>query len=254
MAELKREPAPAAELPSAKPDSLRKILRKLVPIFLLKERSIIAHLGPGAGWTYASLCLQDAIGMRAANQRLIPRSSRSLLFVCYGNIMRSPMAEALMLRALEETPCSEKIEVASAGLHATAGREVHPWALEVAAAMGISLADHRAKPLSKEMVEHADCVFAMDFQNKAELLTLYPEAASKIYLMSAYAAGRQRYREIADPFLGDLEATKSCYRELQICVRNLITSTFSPREKLAEGAAVPDNNPSQASRKQLGTR
>src|ERR1700739_211193 len=108
MAELKREPAPAAELPSAKPDSLRKILRKLVPVFLLKERSIIAHLGPGAGWTYPSLCLQDAIGSGAANQRRSPLSPRSLLFVCYASIMRSPMAEALMLRALEATPCSEK--------------------------------------------------------------------------------------------------------------------------------------------------
>jgi len=245
MAELKSESSPAAAPSSAKPEFPGKnILRKLVPAFLLKQRSIITNLGPGAGWTYASLCLRDAIGMRASTQQRVPASSRSLLFVCYGNIMRSPMAEALLLRALKEAGRPERIEVASAGLHAAVGREVHPWALEAAAAMGISLADHRAKLLSKEMVDRADCIFAMDFQNKAELLTLYPDAASKIYMLSVYAEGRQRYREIADPYLGDLEATKSCYRELQICVRNLVASTFSTRES----AASPDNNPSRDSR------
>ena len=245
MAELKSESSPAAASPSDRQESLGKnILRKLVPTFLLKQRNIISNLGPGAGWTYAGLCLRDAVGMKTSNQQRIPATSRSLLFVCYGNIMRSPMAEALMLRAMNEAGCRDKIAVASAGLHAKAGREVHPWALEAAAAMGISLADHRAKLLTKEMVNRADCIFAMDFQNKVELLTLYPEAASKIYMLSAYAEGRQRDREIADPYLGDLDATKSCYGELQICIRNLVDSICSTRQSMAS----PDNNPSRPSR------
>ena len=94
------------------------------------------------------------------------------------------------------------------------------------------------------MVDRADFVFAMDFQNKAKFLTLYPDAASKIHMLGAYAEGREQDREIADPYLGDLEATKSCYRELQICIRNLAASTFST----PESAASPDNDPSRASR------
>lgn len=242
MAESTSESSSAAA-PSAKQEFPSKnILRKLVPVFLLKERSIISHLGLGAGWTYASLYLRDAVGMRASNRQRIPASSRSLLFVCYGNIMRSPMADALMLRAMQEDGLRKTIEVASAGLHAVAGREAHPWAVEAAAAMGISLVDHRAKLLSKEMVDRADCIFAMDFQNKAELLTLYPEAARKIYMLSAYAEGRQRDREIADPYLGDLDATKSCYRELEICIRNLVASTFSAREAAASVDDTPHAN------------
>jgi protein-tyrosine-phosphatase len=76
------------------------------------------------------------------------------------------------------------------------------------------------------MVERADCVLAMDFQNKAELLTLYPEAQEKIFLLSAYASGGWQYREIPDPYLGDLEATRFCGQQLRTCVQNLIASTI----------------------------
>jgi protein-tyrosine-phosphatase len=80
----------------------------------------------------------------------------------------------------------------------------------VAAGLGISLAQHRAKPMTRETAEKADCIFAMDSQNKAELRTLYPEAREKIFMLSAYAEGPWQYREIPDPYLGDLEITRVC--------------------------------------------
>ena len=110
-------------------------------------------------------------------------------------------------------------------MHASPGREAHPWAQEAAADLGISLTQHRAKLLTREMVSRADCVFAMDFQNKAELLTLYPEAQEKILMLSAYAEGAWKDREIPDPYLGDVEVTRHCGRQLQICIRNLLAGT-----------------------------
>jgi len=204
----------------------KDVLRKCVPDFLLKQRSIVLHLGPGAGRTYATLRLLDALGVRASNRRLVPTSARSFLFVCFGNIMRSAMAEFLMRQALLETGLREQVRIMSAGLHAIAGRDAHVWAQEASSELGISLAEHRAKPLTREMVEQADCILAMDFQNKAELLTLYPESKGKIYMLSAYAEGRWQYREIPDPYLGDLETTRICSRQLQTCIRNLVISTF----------------------------
>jgi protein-tyrosine-phosphatase len=205
------------------PTAAKSVLRNLVPEYLLKQRDIVKRLGP-AGRTYASFRLLDAVGVRAS--RLVPSSSRSFLFVCYGNIMRSPMAEALMKQELSKAGLERQIEVVSAGLHAVPDRQAHPWALEASGEMGISLIDHRARQLTEEMMAKADCIFAMDFQNKAELLTLYPKARRKIYMLSAYAEGRARNREIPDPYLGDLEMTRSCYRDLQTCIRNLMVSRF----------------------------
>jgi len=212
---------------------MKSLLRRIIPSFLLKQRGIVARLGPGAGRTYANLCLLDMLGVRTMNQRLAPPSARSFLFVCYGNIMRSAMAEFLMRKALEEIAPgdAQRIRIVSAGLHANPGREAHPWAQEAAAALGVSLAQHRAKQLSREMMEQADCVFAMDFQNKAELLTLYPDAANKIYMLSAYAEGPWRNREIPDPYLGNLEVTLHCAKELQTCIRNLLSATVFSSSK-----------------------
>ncbi len=132
-----------------------------------------------------------------------------------------------MKKALsQEAPANlQSFRIVSAGLHANPGREAHPWMQEAANGLGISLTSHRAKQLTREMVDHADAIFAMDFQNKAELLTLYPEAAEKIYMLSAYAEGPWRDREIPDPYLGDLEVTRYCAGQLEICVHNLLAAT-----------------------------
>jgi protein-tyrosine-phosphatase len=82
----------------------------------------------------------------------------------------------------------------------------------------------------------------MDFQNKAELLTLYPESQNKIYMLSAYAEGRWQYREIPDPYLGDLDTTRHCYRQLQICIRNLVVSTLASLARKQEPDA-PERAP-----------
>ena len=209
------------------PRTLKDVVRRFIPRFLLQQRGIIRRLGPGAGRIYAGLRMRDVFGMRAENQRAVPTSARSFVFVCFGNIMRSAMAEFLMRKALHETSPEEveKVHIVSAGLHANPGREAHPWMQEAAADLGISLAEHRAKLLTPEMVDAADAIFAMDFQNKAELLTLYPESADKIHMLSAYAEGAWKYREIPDPYLGDLEVTRYCARQLQTCIQNLLAAT-----------------------------
>jgi len=204
----------------------KTFLRRLIPNYVLQQRGIIQRLGPRAGHIYARFRLLDAIGARSANQRLVPPSVRSFLFVCFGNIMRSAMAESLMRQALRDAGVQEEICITSAGLHAVPGREAHAWAQTASLELGITLDSHRAKPLTESMVEQADCILTMDFQNKAELLTLYPESQDKIYMLSAYAEGSWKYRQIPDPYLGDLEATRFCARELQICIRNLVISIF----------------------------
>jgi protein-tyrosine-phosphatase len=206
--------------------TLKSMLRRFVPDFLLKKRDIIHLLGPKAGRIYTRLCLLDMLGIRSANKRLVPQSARSFIFVCHGNIMRSAMAEFFMRQTLQEMGLEQEVHVTSAGLHACAGREAHIWAQEASADLGISLAEHRAKPLTQKMVDEADCILAMDFRNKAELLALYPESREKIYMLSAYSEGSRRYREIPDPYLGDLETTRSCARQLETCIGNLIQSIF----------------------------
>ena len=194
-------------------------LRRLIPGSLLKERDTFLRLGPKAGAIYAWYRLLDCMGVRPQKRVLIPPSTKSVLFVCFGNIMRSPMAEVMFRQSTAGTHIL--VTAVSAGLHAIPGREAHPRALEASSEIGLSLHEHRAQVLSPEMVSQADVIFVMDFQNKAEVLALYPEARDKVVMLSAYAEGADRCREIPDPYFGDLEATRRCYALLQTCIHNL---------------------------------
>jgi len=209
------------------PTTWKDVVRRFIPRFLLQQRGIIRRLGPGAGKIYAGLRMRDVMGIRGENQRQVPAGARSFVFVCFGNIMRSAMTEFLMKKALSQAPqaVGQNVHIVSAGLHANPGREAHPWMQEAAEGLGISLTSHRAKLLTREMVDQADAMFAMDFQNKAELLTLYPDAAEKIYMLGTYAEGPWKDREIPDPYLADLEGTRYCARQLEICVHNLLAGT-----------------------------
>ena len=178
---------------------LKRVLRKVVPDSLIRERQIVLRLGPAAGPIYARLRLLDSLGIRSQNSNDILPTARSFLFVCYGNIMRSPMAELMFRQEIEKAGLAGT-RATSAGLHAIAGSQAHPWALEASTEIGLSLKNHQSQELTEELVSQSDVIFAMDFQNKAELLALYPEARDKIFMLSAYANGAARNREISDPY------------------------------------------------------
>ena len=196
-------------------------VKKIIPKALLKERDIIVRLGPGSGRIYARMRLLDIARINAISKRRVPPNARSFLFVCFGNIMRSPMAAALLEQAAATKDI--KIHSDSAGLHAVIGNHAHEWAQTAAAEMGIPLAAHRAKMLTKDIVEQADAILAMDLQNVAELLNLYPHFKRKIFMLSA-CSGNLRLNEIPDPYFGDLDITRQCYRVLNACVQNMLAS------------------------------
>ncbi len=213
---------------------LKRVLRPLVPQRLLKDREIYLRLGKPTGSTYLRLRFLDAIGVR--NKRKVPANAHSFVFVCFGNIMRSPMAELMFRRTLAEHG-EYDMEICSAGIHAIPGSEAHPRSQIAGRELGLPLDYHRSKLLTPEMVAKADAIFAMDFQNKAELLHLYPEASHKIFMLGVYAEGRHRYREIPDPYFGDQDEARRCYALLQTCVHNLVKS-LRPISKNAAAVGV----------------
>ena len=223
---------PEVEQPKAGP---KQWLRRIIPEPLLKERDTFLRLGPKAGALYAWYRLLDRMGIRPEKRARLSPSTRSILFVCFGNIMRSPMAEVMLRQSTAGTQVL--IGSVSAGLHAIPGREAHPRALEASSEIGLSLVEHRAQLLTADMVSHADVIFVMDFQNKAELLALYPEAQDKVVLLSEYADGADRCREIPDPFFGDLESTRRCYALLQTCIHNLAAELAEQNPRSVEPAS-----------------
>ncbi|HEY1262850.1 MAG TPA: low molecular weight protein-tyrosine-phosphatase [Terriglobales bacterium] len=197
----------------------------------------LERLDRRAQTVYLRLWMMNLLGPAGIARREAPASARAFLAVCFGNIMRSPMVEQMLRRALAEHGFTTA-RVESAGLHAIPGRPAHPWAIEVARELAIPLDDHRARLVAPEMVERADVILAMDLENLAELLARYPEASAKTYMLGAYAEGPQQYREIPDPYFGDLAETRRCYQTLQNCVRRLVDS-LEPDKMYSRAKANP---------------
>ena len=216
----------------------KRALRRVVPDSLLRDRQIMLRLGSQAGAIYARLRLLDSLGVRPPGIDLTPET-RSVVFVCFGNIMRSPMAEALFRREAENAKLGP-LQITSAGIHAITGSEAHPRALAASAEMGLPLTAHRSRLLTPEMVEQADAVFVMDFQNLAELLAHYPKSREKFRMLAPHAENGAAGCEIADPYLGNLDTTRACYALLQACIRGLTRELLSLRTSAARGAASPE--------------
>ena len=227
-----RDPAPFfAELGGAirvfLTSALKSASRRLLPRRRNSPADPLSRLTPEARSAYRSLRTHD-FHLDSGNAHVVAGNAASFLFVCYGNLMRSPMAEAMLRHVLRERGING-IAVRSAGVHAVPGREAHPWALAVSRELSLPLDQHRAQPVSKELVATSDAIFAMDFENLAELQTLYPAARDKIFLLSAFAEGEQRDREIHDPYFESLDGTRRCYSVLRTCIDNLAREIAASR-------------------------
>lgn len=129
--------------------------------------------------------------------------SRRVLFVCLGNICRSPTAEAVFRELLRREAPELAVEVDSAGTHAYhGGSPPDPRAIEAARRRGIDMSALRARVVRAADFEQFDLVLAMDRDNLRQLRRLAPEPYRervRLFLEYAPQLGRQ---EVPDPYYG----------------------------------------------------
>ncbi len=126
----------------------------------------------------------------------------SILFVCMGNICRSPTAEGVFRYHASKAGFSDRIEIDSAGTHAYhVGEPPDRRAVAAAERRGMSLEGIRARRVSDEDFERFDFILAMDEGNRAQLVEQSaPEYHSKVRLFLEFSTGRER--EVPDPYYG----------------------------------------------------
>ncbi len=144
---------------------------------------------------------------------------RRILLVCTGNICRSPLAEALLRRTLEERGV-EGVSATSAGTGAWDGAPASEGAYLVGLERGLDLSGHRARLLTRELVAEADLILTMARHHRARVDELGGEG--RVFVLGEYGGREGDEAEVSDPFGGDLEVYRDTCAELEALVTAVV--------------------------------
>jgi protein-tyrosine-phosphatase len=151
----------------------------------------------------------------------INKQISNILFVCIGNICRSPFAQGLFTKLVRQEG-HKGFHAESAGLLALPGNSAPLLAKKVAAEFGVDLAGHKAKCLSQEQVDWSELILVMEKSHKDELLADFPEATDKMFLIRHFARFGSRSRGVADPYGLRYDAYRFCYLDIEDAVSGLM--------------------------------
>jgi len=150
-----------------------------------------------------------------------------ILFVCTGNICRSPFAQGLFTKLASDAGL-QGVTADSAGLLALPGNFATDLARRVATEYGVDLTGHRAKSVSEELVSWSDLVLVMEKSQQDALLAAFPEATGKVLLLRHFARYGSRKRGIADPYSLAYDAYRFCFLDIEDPVSGSIQYLSGP--------------------------
>ena len=157
-------------------------------------------------------------------------SPHKIIFVCLGNICRSPTAEGVLRKQVSDRGLENLFEIDSAGTgdwHL--GHPPDKRAIEAALARGIDLSPLRARQITARDMLYFDAIIAMDNQNLARLKSLAPaDQQYKVRLLLQY--GNSENREVPDPYYGGDHGFDLVLDLIEASCRELLGKLLSDRQ------------------------
>ena len=186
----------------------------------------------GAEWIRDARHLPDSIlharRRRAAQLELQNLRPRSILFVCHGNICRSPFAAAAFSRASPRR-VSESIKVASAGFIGP-DRSPPSKALAASSRLGVDISSHRSTRITTESLHAADLVVVMSSEQARGIRARLRSSSSRVLVLGDLDPLSINRRTISDPWGEPDSAFDASYDRIDRCVRELARIIQRPDE------------------------
>src|SRR5438477_1188590 len=145
---------------------------------------------------------------------------KTILFVCTGNVCRSPMAEGIFRHAVKGRG---NFRVLSAGVGAIEGQPPSVYAVQALRELGIDISQQRSRMLTAEVVNQADYIFGMTHGHVDAINLLYPQAAEKTFLLREFDETLDVFeKDISDPIGGSFEVYLDCRDQIEQGIASLL--------------------------------
>lgn len=150
---------------------------------------------------------------------------KRLVFICTGNTCRSPMAQGLFIKHLEERnpELKGKVEVVTAGLSTISGESASPEAMAVMKEVGVDLSAHKTQTVTEEILSEADWILTMTRSHRDYLLRTYGKN-EKLYSLYEFLG---QDKDVQDPYGWGEETYRVCRDEIKQLVELLLTKLAS---------------------------
>jgi protein-tyrosine-phosphatase len=143
---------------------------------------------------------------------------KNILFVCTGNLCRSPMAEALFRHRIG---ADSGWDAASAGTFAALGHPASENAVLAVKELGVDLSAHHSQPLTAELVESTDMIVVMTAEHRFYILDDFPEVGNRVFLIKSFGTSKVP-ADVSDPYGGALNTYKRIRDEIDRALSDLI--------------------------------
>ncbi|MGI8967235.1 MAG: RpiB/LacA/LacB family sugar-phosphate isomerase, partial [Limisphaerales bacterium] len=145
---------------------------------------------------------------------------KTILFVCTGNICRSPMAEGLFRHAVQGRG---DYKVFSAGLGAIDGQPPSAHSVSALKELGIDISPQRSRMLTADLVQRADYIFGMTHSQVDSINVLYPPAAEKTFLLREFDETLDTFeKDISDPIGASYGVYTDCRDQIEQGIASML--------------------------------
>src|SRR5215467_1152167 len=159
---------------------------------------------------------------------------KTVLFICTGNVCRSPMAEGIFRAAVRDRG---DYRVISAGLGAADGQPPSSYAVEAVKELGIDISHQRSRMLTPDLVQQADFIFGMTHSHIDTVMMLFPFAAEKTFLLREFDETLDQFeKDISDPIGGSYDVYLNCRDQIEQGIVSLLR--FIEQRQLTSGPST----------------
>ncbi|HEX9046609.1 MAG TPA: ribose 5-phosphate isomerase B [Verrucomicrobiae bacterium] len=145
---------------------------------------------------------------------------KTILFLCTGNVCRSPMAEGLFRHAVRNRG---DFRVLSAGLGAMDGQPPTHFSVQAMREIGIDITHQRSHALTAEMVRQADYIFGMTHSHVDTVALLYPQYAEKVFLLREFDETLEPFeKDIPDPIGSPYDIYVECRNQIELGIATIL--------------------------------